>query len=211
LDFKLLANIFGAIGMVLFFVTAAFKSKKLVLSIQSCGHVFLGISDIFAGSYSSLAQEALCIARDIGIITKKANLAFKLIIIALIAGVGITVNIKYDQSNIFGFIAITGNLLFTIDIFFNNKSAIGFKLVSAVSSFGWMSLFLNYGVYTSAIANGASGLINLGVAIYIFINYKEGKMNRLGHRTNWNEERKNHVDTTLETGEKENTENDLLK
>ncbi len=211
MDKLVVANVFGAIGMVLIFITAIFKSKKLVLSIQSIGHFALGISDIFAGSYSALTQEILCMVRDIGIITKKANIVFKIIIILLIAGLGITVNIIVDNCNIFGFLAVGGNVIFTIDVFFNNKSAILFKFISGVNSVLWMLLFLDYKVYTSAIANGASAVINFGVALYIFIQFREGKMDKLGHRSSWNEERKNPKDTSLDSSIKENNEDDLLK
>jgi len=204
------ANIFGAIGIGLIFITAIFKNKNLVLSVQSFGHIFLGISDIFSGAYAALSQEILCMIRDIGIITKKANLAFKIIILLIIAGVGITVNIIVDKCNIFGFFAVGGNILFTIDIFFNNKNVILFKLISAINSLLWMLLFLDYKVYTTAIANGASAVINAFVALYLLIRYKEGKIDRLGHRKSWDEERKNHKDTEFDLSEKEDID-ELLK
>ncbi len=211
MDKLVIANVFGAIGMVLIFITAIFKSKKLVLSIQSIGHFALGLSDIFASSYSALTQEILCMIRDIGIVTKKANLAFKIIILLLIAGLGIAVNIIVDNCNIFGFLAVGGNIIFTIDIFFNNRSAILFKFISGINNILWMLLFIDYKVYTSAIANGASAVINFGVAIFILIQFREGKMDRLGHRTNWNEKSKNPKDIDLDPGISEENEDNLLK
>ncbi len=180
--FKIVANILGFIGMGLIFITSALKNKKLVLTIQSFGHLVLGISDAFAGTYSALAQEALCLVRDIGIISKKANNIFKIIILLAIAAVGITVTIVVDNSNVFAFLAVGGNLIFTIDIFYNNKSVIAFKYVSALNSILWMMLFLNYSVYTSAIINGLSALINIVVGTFILIKFRKGKFDRLGNK-----------------------------
>ena len=180
--YLIVANVLGAIGMILIFVTSAFKSKKLVLSVQAGGHLFLAVSDAFAGTYSALAQEILCLTRDIGIVTKKANSIFKIIIIILIAGVGITVNIVVDKCNIFGFLAVLGNLLFTIDIFYNNKKIVGFKIISAVNNILWMMLFINYRIYTSAIANGASFVINVIVAIWLAVMIKKGELDSMGNK-----------------------------
>ena len=55
----IVANILGAIGMILIFVTSAFKNKKLVLSVQAGGHLFLAASDAFANSWSAFSQELL--------------------------------------------------------------------------------------------------------------------------------------------------------
>ena len=65
-----------------------------------------------------------------------------------------------------------------------------------------MLLFLDYKVYTTAIANGASAVINAFVALYLLIRYKEGKIDRLGHIKSWDEERKNHKDTEFDLSEK---------
>jgi hypothetical protein len=54
--YQIVANVLGAIGMILIFVTSAFKNKKLVLTVQAGGHLFLAASDAFAGSCSSLFQ-----------------------------------------------------------------------------------------------------------------------------------------------------------
>ena len=182
--YQIVANVLGAIGMILIFVTSAFKSKKLSLAVQSGGHLFLATSDAFASLYSGLAQEVLRMIRDIGIITKKANKAFKIVIIVLILGVGVTVNIisERDRYNVFAYLATLGNLLFTIDIFFNNKKIVGFKIISAVNNVLWMMLFINYQIYTSAIANGAACVINVIVTIWLIIKIKEGKLDNMGNK-----------------------------
>ena len=181
---EIVANVLGAIGMILIFVTSAFKSKKLSLMVQSGGHLFLGTSDTFASLYSGLAQELICMIRDICIVTKKTNKAVKIIIILLIVGVGLTVNIvsERDRYNVFAYLATLGNLLFTIDIFYNNKKIVGFKIISAVNNILWMMLFINYQIYTSAVANGASFVINLTVTIWLIINIKNGKLDNMGNK-----------------------------
>lgn len=191
---KIIVNILGFIGMGLFFITSFLKNKKAVLSLQSGGHIFLAITEYLSGTYSTIVQEALCWIRDIGIITKKANKIFKIIIIILIVGVGITFNIIYDRgkpSYWFGYLVIFANLIWTIDVFYNNKSVIAFKLVSAFSNFCWMALFLSSEVYSSAIWNGLSGIINLIVGIIIFVKYKKNLVDRFGKPINQEEKNEN--------------------
>ncbi len=191
--FIIVANVLGAIGMILIFVTSAFKNKKLVLTVQAGGHLFLAASDAFAGSWSALSQELLCLLRDILIVTKKANKVVKILIIAAIAGIGYGISIA-TKANVFSYLAVTGNVLFTIDIFYNNKSIVGFKIISALNNILWMMLFIDIKVYTSAIANGASFFINIGVAIYLFVNIKKGKFDKMGNKINTEEKEEKTID-----------------
>ena len=195
--YQIVANVLGAIGMILIFVTSAFKNKKLVLSVQAGGHLFLAASDAFAGSWSAFSQELLCLLRDILIVTKKANKVVKIIIIAAIAGIGYGISIA-TKANIFSYLAVTGNVLFTIDIFYNNKSIVGFKIISAVNNVLWMMLFIDIKVYTSAIANGASFFINVGVAIWLFVNIKKGEFDRMGNKINTEEVKEENKEETIE-------------
>lgn len=183
----IIANVLGFIGMGLFFITSALKNKKAVLSFQAVGHVFLAFSEFLQKSYSSIVQEVLCWIRDIGIISKKANKYFKIIILVLIVGVGITFNIIFDRqkpSYWFGYLVIFANLIWTIDVFYNNKNIILFKFISAFSNLSWMALFLSIQVYTSAAINGISGIINIVVGLIILIKYKKGKVDKLGIKMN---------------------------
>lgn len=186
----IIANVLGFIGMGLFFITSALKNKKAVLSIQSVGHLFLAASEFLSKTYSTIAQEALCWIRDMGIITKKANKWFKIIILISIVVVGVCLNYfidgKKEDINIvaywLGYLVIFANFIWTIDVFYNNKSVVTFKLVSAFSNFSWMALFLSSHVYTSGVINGISGVINVVVAIILFVKYKKGITDRLGNK-----------------------------
>jgi len=181
--FLIIANILGAIGMILFFVTSVFKNKKLALSVQAGGHLLLSVSDVFANSWSAFSQELLCLLRDILIITKKTNKVVKIIIIIAIAGIGYGICIA-TKANIFSYLTVTGEIFFTIDIFYNNKSIVGFKIISAILNILWMLLFIDIKIYTSAIVNGTSFFINTGVTIWLFINIKKGKLDRIGNKIN---------------------------
>lgn len=175
-------NILGAIGMLLFFITSFLKNKKMVLSIQSIGHVFLAITEFLSKTYSTIVQEFLCWLRDLGIVTGIAKKIFKIVVLILILVVGVTFNIIFDNCSIYGFIVILANLIFTIDVFYNNQSIFWFKIVSAISNLSWMALFINSQVYTSAIVNGISSVINITLAIILLIGYKKGKIDRMGKR-----------------------------
>ena len=169
--------------MILFFVTSVFKNKKLALSVQAGGHLLLSVSDVFANSWSAFSQELLCLLRDILIITKKTNKVVKIIIIIAIAGIGYGICIA-TKANIFSYLTVTGEIFFTIDIFYNNKSIVGFKIISAILNILWMLLFIDIKIYTSAIVNGTSFFINTGVTIWLFINIKKGKLDRIGNKIN---------------------------
>ena len=186
----IIANVVAFIGMGLFFITSAFKNKKLVLSVQAIGHVFLAMSEFLTKTYSTIAQEAICLIRDVGIITKKANKWFKIIILILIVVVGVCLNYfidgKKEDVNMvtywLGYLVIFANFIWTIDVFYNNKSVVTFKLISALSNFSWMALFLSSQLYTSGIINGISGLINVIVGIILFVKYKKGITDRMGNK-----------------------------
>ena len=186
----IIANVLGFIGMGLFFITSALKNKKIVLSIQSVGHVFNAVTEYLTNSKASIVQEVLCWIRDMLIVFKKDNKVIRIILILLIVGVGVFVNYKFDNNSIFGYLVIFANLVFTIDIFYNNKNVIVFKFVSAFSNICWMLLFLNTEtpVYTSAIFNGIAGLINITVGIVIFIKYRKKEVNLLGNKIEAKEE-----------------------
>ena len=67
--YVIVANILGAIGMFIITFSAIFKRQKITLSFQSVAHLILVVSDIFVKAFSALSQEALCVVRDVLVVT----------------------------------------------------------------------------------------------------------------------------------------------
>ena len=95
-----------------------------------------------------------------------------------------------------GYLVIFANFIWTIDVFYNNKSVVTFKLISALSNFSWMALFLSSQLYTSGIINGISGLINVIVGIILFVKYKKGITDRMGNKIK--QEEKSEIEQNVE-------------
>lgn len=180
--YVIVANILGAVGMFVMTFSAIFKKQKITLSFQSVAHLILVVSDIFVKAFSALSQEALCVVRDVLVVTRKLNNAVKIILIILIFGIGMVINIIFDNSNIYGFLGVIGNTLFTIDVFYNSKKIIGFKIISIVNNIIWMLLFMDYQIYTSAIFNAISGIINTITMIWLIVMIRKGKVDGTGSK-----------------------------
>lgn len=178
LQFNILVNIIGGIGMVIFLITAYIKNKKRFLQAQCLGHLFFMVSEIMTSAWSSIVQEIVSITRNLSVIHNKSSKALNLILIFTGAIVGILVNIIFMKDNpwygnIIAYLPVIANLEYSIVVIKKNVTVRQIKLAFAVSALLWAINFSYLGIFVSALLN----LITSVTSFIAFIKLKNTKEN----------------------------------
>lgn len=173
-----IGTIISTIAVITFIVSSGFNNKKLILLIQSVGHVLLGISEFLSKSFSSIVQEIISITRNVfvyfGKNTKIVN--YVLISAGVIFGTyccifGLnwfhpTRGVDFAWYNILPIIA---NAEYSIVVMKEGLDVKWIKLSFAVSSYLWALCFMltGPGLFFSGFLNAINGTVALVAFIRI--------------------------------------------
>lgn len=167
----LIAYIISTIGFILFTASTALKRKAMILSFQTAGNVFCGVSEIMMGAWTGLAQEVINGIRNIFVLKKWMNKTLSIVFVFLSFGVGLLVFIlAFQKEGWWGLLPMIATVQYSIVIIIPNVGVAPIKLSLMASSSCWAVYGLSVKMYTTTFFNIISFILALVTLIIYLVN-----------------------------------------
>ena len=150
----LIGNICSLCAMASDSVSATRKKNSEILGIQILSQVFYGTGTILLKGYSSTAQNAVAILRNLAAMKNAKSKAVEWILV----GLGVALGVVFNNRGLLGWMPIIANLEYSIAVFRFKDNTKGLKLAMIVN-------MLMYSVFSFFIQNYVGTVTNLVVAV----------------------------------------------
>ena len=150
----ILGNICSLLAMITDSISSTRKTAKGVLLVQNLSQLFYGIGTILLKGYSSTAQNAVSILRNIVAIRKINSKAVEWALVIL----GVALGIGFNNLGLIGYLPVIANLQYTLCVFRFKNNGRALKISFAVNSF-------LYSVFNLAVYNFVGVITNLVVVV----------------------------------------------
>lgn len=166
MDIILIANIISFVGAVIMVVSGLLKTKRNILIAQNIQFAIQAVGNILLGGYSGAAINLISIVRNVFCVFVPFTWVWKIVFIALQAGLTIWVN----GVALIGLLPLVAACLFTV--FLDTKNDILLKAVLTVAQVLWAVYdfsIQNYAFFVFDILTILSNLVG------IFLLVRKGK------------------------------------
>ena len=136
-------NVCSLCAMVTDSVSGTRKKREQILGIQILSQVFYAAGSIILKGYSSTAQNAVAVLRNLAAMKR---IKYKAVEWALVV-LGVALGTVFNNRGLVGWLPIVANLEYSIAVFKFRESAKGLKaafLINAVMYFAFNLIILNY-------------------------------------------------------------------
>ena len=124
----ILGNVCSLLAMVTDSVSSTRKTAKGVLFVQILSQLFYGIGTILLKGYSSTAQNAVSILRNIVAIRKIESRAIEWALVFL----GVALGVGFNNLGLIGYLPVVANLEYTLAVFKFKDNERALKIAFAV-------------------------------------------------------------------------------
>ena len=147
-------NVCSLCAMVTDSVSGTRKKRSQILGLQIVSHLFYGAVSIILKGYSSTAQNAVAILRNLAAIKNIKSKAVEWILISL----GVVLGVVFNNRGLLGWLPIVANLEYSVAMFRFKEDAKGLKLAFIV----YMAM---YSAFNFIILNFVGGVACIVVAV----------------------------------------------
>lgn len=155
----ILGNVCSLLAMITDSISSTRKTAKGVLLVQNLSQLFYGISTILLKGYSSTAQNAVSILRNIVAIRKIDSKAVEWALVVL----GVALGVGFNNLGFIGYLPVIANLEYTLAVFRFKDNERALKIAFAVC----VGLFIAFNL---AILNFVGAAANLVVMVTTLVN-----------------------------------------
>ena len=150
----IVGNICSLCAMVSDSVSGTRKKNSEILGIQILSQFFYGIGTIILRGYSSTAQNAVAVLRNLAAIKKVKSKAIEWGLILL----GVTLGVIFNNRGLLGWLPILANLEYSVAVFRSgeNERLLKYALIANI---------LMYSVFSIMIQNYVGFIANIVVAV----------------------------------------------
>ena len=176
----LIAYIISTIGFILFTLASALKRKEKILTLQSIGNLFCGISEIMTQAWAGLAQDMVNLVRNVFVLSKKMTKFLSIIFIILAFAVGMLVivldlnsqNPKTVQNAWYGLLPMFATVEYSIVVLIPDVKVSFIKISLMVSSTCWAIYGMIIRLYTITVFNAITFILSVTTLIIYFVKNK---------------------------------------
>lgn len=163
----IVGNVCSLCAMVTDSVSGAQKKRSRILGIQIISQLFYGAGSIILKGYSSTAQNAVAIFRNLAAMK---NIKSKVLEWVLI-GLGVALGVAFNNRGLLGWLPIVANFEYSVAMFRFRESERGLKL-------SFIANMLMYSVFSFVIKNYIGCAANLVVAVTTAVSLIKGAKNK---------------------------------
>ena len=140
----IIGNIIGLIGSILMVYGGSVRKREKAIIIQTIQMSILSLNNLILGSISGFIINIINIIRNI--LSYKEKLYKPVITIIIIISTLLT--IKFNALGLIGYLPLINSIIFIL--FMNNKSDIGFKILTIIYVIFWLVHDIYIKSYTTA-------------------------------------------------------------
>ncbi len=145
MKYIIIGNVIGLIGSLLMVYGGSVKKREKAIIVQTIQMAILSLNNLVLGSVSGFIINIINIVRNI--LSYKDKLYKPIIVLIII--VSILLTIKFNTLGFIGYLPLINSIIFIL--FMNNKSDIGFKILTIVYVLFWFVHDIYIKSYTTAL------------------------------------------------------------